>query len=130
MKRMLLALVAAASLAACAHAQTDALPKITPPAVAEAPKVCAPGNTLDEKVLIGAELFYASAADGYLVVQRAQPFAEPTKGQIKAGLATGYDALKLARAAYRVCDAPTMFGKIGQAYGLISGAKALLPKGR
>lgn len=130
MKRLLLALAAAASLAACAHAQTDAPPKISTPAAAEAPKVCTAGNTLDEKVLIGAELFYASAADTYLAVQRAQPFTEPIKGQIKSGLATGYDALKLARTAYRVCDAPTMFGKIGQAYGLISGAKALLPKGR
>lgn len=99
-----------------------------PPATASAPRLCAAGDTTDEKILFEVENAYRGTASTYLIVEQAGLLSPSVKATAKSSLGTAYSALLLARQAYAVCDAPSLFGKVGQALGLIGKVKALLPK--
>ncbi len=136
LKRMgaMLAALACLSLSAAACAAQPG-PSPTSGAVAVQPttplasqtRLCAPDDTTDEKILFEVENAYRGTASSYLIIEQAGLLSPPVKATAKQSLGTAYSALLLARQAYAVCDAPSLFGKVGQALGLIGKVKALLP---
>ncbi len=126
-----LAAAASLSLAACNPPSktleaAEAVP--LPPAASPGVRICAKGDVTDEKILLEAENAYTAASTLYLQANQGGLIPPASKEAVKGALGGAYAALQMGRKAYAACDAPSLFGKVGAALGLIGQARALLPK--
>lgn len=131
-KFMLLALTASLSLAACERPiPNDMTPASTPSPVAgpSSAESCglASGTLVDEKALYGAEIAYNVPANAYVTLDTNGQLTIEIKSKVKPLLIGAYDALVVARSAYKLGDVCTFNAAVTNVKQLATSAKAFLP---
>ena len=123
MKKLLIACCAALALASCAPTTGSglALPGVDP-------VVSLQGTSVDEKALIAAELAYITAAQSYVTARDRQLLPAETLATARAALIRSFDALKLARTAYRAGDANSFAAQAALVISAAAEANRLLPQ--
>lgn len=130
MKRIAFLLpVAMLALAACQSAtQGDPGPATNSNAAVEAPTSggVTAGTVIDEKAMYAAEAAYNVAANAYVTADGNGLLSAATKAKVKPYMLQAYDALKLARAAYKAGDSAVFVQQVARLNDYADMAKALL----
>lgn len=100
MRIFCLAAVACLSLMGAACATTD----ITNPGTSP-PPITGENTVVDEKAMIAAELAYITAAEAFVTARDRQLVSPEVLATARSALIRSFDALKLARTAYRAGSA-------------------------
>ncbi len=122
-----LILVAALALVACQPATTGEPPNTNSNITAVDSGCGIASNTLaDEKALFTAETAYNVPADAYVKLGANLPADK--RAAVRKVLIQAYDALKLARAAYKAGDGCSLNSYVNLVNTLGTQAKTILPK--
>lgn len=116
MKRLMIAAAAALALSACATT-----------APINAPVPIAQSQVLDERALIAAESAYNVAGEAYLTAYRRNLLPADLQPRIRELLVDSFDAILLAREAYRLGNAATFTDQVAIASRLAGEAQRLIP---
>lgn len=132
MKKLFYAFAPAlATLAACNTPLTSPGNEATstPVASATGAESCglAAGTLVDEKALYGAEVAYNVPANAYVTLDTNGQLNADLKAKVKPLLVGAYNALGVARSAYKFGDVCTFFGAVKTVTDFTTKAKVLLP---
>lgn len=92
------------------------------------PIVSTDGTLADERALFAVEAAYYVAATAYVSADDRGLIPGPTRERARQALVTSYQALNLARTAYRAGDSPTFSAQAAEALRFATQARDLIPK--
>jgi hypothetical protein len=92
------------------------------------PVLTTDGTVLDEQALFAVEAAYNVAATAYLSADGRGQIPATTKAEVRPIMASAYEAVLLARAAYRIGDASTFTAQAAAAIEAATRAAELIPK--
>lgn len=92
------------------------------------PVVSTSGTLRDEQALFAVEAAYNVAANAYVTADSRGLVTPDVRERVRPLLIQSYQALELARTAYRVGDATTFAAQAAEATSLAIRARDLIPK--
>lgn len=119
-------MMGAAVLAACTSTTSPGYPP--GPGAGLPPVVSTDGTLVDERALVALEAAYNVAASAYVAADDRGQIPPAVRERARQALVSSYQALTLARTAYRAGDSPTFATQAAEASRLVAQARELIPK--
>lgn len=119
------AIAAVLALAGCATSG----PSVPPGGSVDPPPITGTqGTVVDERAMFAVEAAYNVAATAYLAADGRGQIPTATKATVRPIMASAYEAVLLARAAYRIGDASTFTAQAAAAIEAATRAAELIPE--